>query len=217
MAMTHEIKGRKVKVLPLLFEKCEIPDFLKDKLYADFTNPDNFDAPFLRLLRSIGISKPIRKEITAQTAVVTAPLPPLPATTPAPVRALVKFEDITIIGVDKNRLYRPDPKKELYNVYFELSAVPPSEWVQIFDGERRFPRHTMWRRAWIEGKHVVVHCCLDEIKSYHLRDLKEDVATSNKKYREYLHRLALEEMKEQKRVEEERKSIDDALKGLDFK
>ena len=212
--MTHEIEGRTIKVLPLLFEKCEIPDFLKDKLYANFTDPDDFDTPFLRLLRSVGVSKPIEKEVKKQKPVVATPLP---TTAPETVTALVKFADIQILGVDKNRLYRPDPEKLLYNVYFELSAVPPSEWVQIFDGERRFPRHTMWRRAWIEGKHAVVHCCLDEVKRFHLRDLKQDVATSNEKYREYLHRLAIEEMKEQKRAEDERNSIDDALDGLNFR
>jgi len=37
MALTEEIRGKKVKVLPLLHEQCEIPGFLLDKLYADFS------------------------------------------------------------------------------------------------------------------------------------------------------------------------------------
>jgi hypothetical protein len=37
MALNEEIHGNKVKVLPLLYQKCEIPGFLKDKVYADFT------------------------------------------------------------------------------------------------------------------------------------------------------------------------------------
>ena len=37
MALTEELHGNKIKVLPLLYQPCEIPGFLKDKLYADFT------------------------------------------------------------------------------------------------------------------------------------------------------------------------------------
>lgn len=37
IALTEEIKGKRVKVLPLLYEPCDIPGFLLEKLYADFT------------------------------------------------------------------------------------------------------------------------------------------------------------------------------------
>jgi hypothetical protein len=37
VAMAKEIKRRKVKVLPILYKKCEIPPFLEDKKFADFT------------------------------------------------------------------------------------------------------------------------------------------------------------------------------------
>lgn len=57
LAMTKEIKGKKIVVLPLLVEHCDLPDFLKDKLYADFTNTKNFAREFLKLLRVIGIDK----------------------------------------------------------------------------------------------------------------------------------------------------------------
>ena len=208
MAMTQEIDGKTIKVLPLLFENCALPAFLEDKLYADFTDPDDFNTPFLRLLRSIGVSKPISE----------VPDAPIASEEPAIEHEVVleEFEDITMVGINKDKLYRPDSDKLLYNVYFELSAVPTSEWVDIFDGERHFPRHTMWRRAWIEDNYAVVHCCLDEVKAYHLRDLKEDIATSNRKYREYLHQSALEKIKEQNREGEERAEIDDALDGIDF-
>src|SRR5688500_14605373 len=38
MAATKEIAAKKVVVLPILIDQCEIPEFLKDKLYADFTD-----------------------------------------------------------------------------------------------------------------------------------------------------------------------------------
>lgn len=36
IAMTAEISGKRVKVLPVLLEECNIPVFLEDKIYADF-------------------------------------------------------------------------------------------------------------------------------------------------------------------------------------
>jgi tetratricopeptide (TPR) repeat protein len=48
IALTDEIQGRRIKVLPLLCEKCELPAFLADKIYADFTN--DFDEGLERLL-----------------------------------------------------------------------------------------------------------------------------------------------------------------------
>lgn len=48
IALTEEIQGRRVKVLPLLYQKCDIPGFLAAKLYADFT--EDFEEGFKKLL-----------------------------------------------------------------------------------------------------------------------------------------------------------------------
>lgn len=42
-ALSQEINGRKVKVLPILLEKVAIPAFLLDKMYADFTEEANYN------------------------------------------------------------------------------------------------------------------------------------------------------------------------------
>ena len=42
-ALNQEIHNKKVKVLPILIEDVEIPTFLLDKKYADFTSDDNYD------------------------------------------------------------------------------------------------------------------------------------------------------------------------------
>lgn len=207
IAMTQEIAGKKVKVLPILLEKCEIPEFLKDKLYADFTDLDKFDESLSKILYAIGVSK---------TKAFVPKKPPKVEREPAkPIPALEDFEDLKITGVDKNRLYRPDPNKLLYNVYLRLSSRPPIEWVQIFEEERRFPRHSMWRRAWVDGQYIIVHCCLDELEM-HLKDIKQDVTNTNRKYREYLRRLAVEREKKLLRAKKEQEEIDKALEGLDF-
>lgn len=42
-AMTDEIHFDKVKVVPILIQDCQIPLFLKDKLYVNFADPDSYD------------------------------------------------------------------------------------------------------------------------------------------------------------------------------
>jgi len=43
VAMTEEINGKKIKVLPLLYRKCELTSFLKTKYYADFTDETRYE------------------------------------------------------------------------------------------------------------------------------------------------------------------------------
>jgi hypothetical protein len=45
-------------VLPLLLEPVEMPQFLRDKLYADFTKPEKYLETFHKLLAALGISEP---------------------------------------------------------------------------------------------------------------------------------------------------------------
>ena len=56
VAMNREIASGEVVVLPLLYERCEIPEFLKGKLYADFTDPANYEPMLAKLLRRLRIA-----------------------------------------------------------------------------------------------------------------------------------------------------------------
>ncbi|HJZ93369.1 MAG TPA: hypothetical protein VKE40_21005, partial [Gemmataceae bacterium] len=129
---------------------------------------------------------------------------------------LESFENIRVIGIDTARLFRPDPTKKLYHVYFELSDRPAPEWCQFFEVEREFPRHTMWRKAWIEGKYVVVHCEPGEVEAYHMIDIRQDVATSNSKYREHLKRDADTRAREIARGREEEEEVLRTLAKVKF-
>lgn len=53
LAMTKEIDGKMVIVLPVLIEKCDIPGYLKDKLYANFTDPNNFVQEISKIIQQI--------------------------------------------------------------------------------------------------------------------------------------------------------------------
>lgn len=49
--LIRELEEKRVVVLPVLLEKCDIPLFLRDKLYADFQS--NFDEGFQTILESV--------------------------------------------------------------------------------------------------------------------------------------------------------------------
>ena len=218
LAMSRELADRRVRVLPILIEACELPMYLRDKLYADFSRPDDFDTPFARLLRTLGVDRQLSELAPPQPLAAPVAKPANRAARAAAPRqsSLQEFVDVQIIGVDKDRTYNPDPQKSLFNVYLQLSAYPPREWVEIFDAERRFPRHTMWRKAWVEGDCVAVYCVPEEIKKYHLRDVRQDLETSNLKYRQHLQQVEARRAREQQRQIDQRKSIDDALDDLDI-
>ncbi len=53
IALVHEIQGKRVKVLPLLYKQCEIPGFLITKVWVDFTQSHNYDKALGDLLRRL--------------------------------------------------------------------------------------------------------------------------------------------------------------------
>lgn len=57
IAMTQEIRGKQVKVLPILLEDCLIPSFLKDKVYADFRNASKYGAGLGRIVTRVAVSR----------------------------------------------------------------------------------------------------------------------------------------------------------------
>ena len=211
VAMQRELKERKVVILPLLLEPVELPAFLRDKLYADFTTPDRFKETFPKLLKALGI----QGEVPGVTREPDVEPPPGVSQTPAE-RRLTEFEDIHILDLDDAASYNPDPQYALYNMYLTLSRTPPEEWKQIFEAERAFPRHTMWRRAWIEGSRIVIYCVPEELEKYHMRDLLEDVKNANEKYRQYLMEFARREAQEHAQLKDEREKLRELRRRLGF-
>jgi hypothetical protein len=55
IAMNHEISGKHIKILPIMFRHCELPDFLVGKFYADFTEEVCYENAFEKLVNSIGV------------------------------------------------------------------------------------------------------------------------------------------------------------------
>lgn len=126
------------------------------------------------------------------------------------------FDEIRITGLDVGATQPSQRASGLRHMHLRLSAQPSSEWRQLFDNERQFPRHSMWRAAWIESSFIVVDCVPEEIEQHHLRDLKEDVANTNKKYREYLARVALAQKQQEETEQKEKSRLDELKNRLNF-
>jgi hypothetical protein len=56
VAIQKELAEKRVVILPLLLHRVDLPTFLKDKKYADFTDIDKFDESFAQFL---AVLKPI--------------------------------------------------------------------------------------------------------------------------------------------------------------
>ena len=59
IAMTHEIEGKRVVVLPVKIESCKLPPYLVGKLYADLTPSSDFRTELGRIATAVGV-KPIQ-------------------------------------------------------------------------------------------------------------------------------------------------------------
>jgi hypothetical protein len=205
LAMSKEIKGRRVTVLPLLIERCDLPVALRDKLYADFTNPSSFDAEYRKLLRAIGVQPADEKAV--------AP----PANPPKVAKAAnEQHQELRVVGVVKERTRQDRQYSGLQDYFLQLSGRPPPGWEHHFLEARKFPRHSMWRDAWVEGDCVVIKCALDELGRYHLDDLKQDVATANANLARANVVAEQRRQRELERIEKERKARDSALDSLKF-
>ena len=128
----------------------------------------------------------------------------------------MKLEEIKIVDLDIDKTRPSNKASGLRHMFLALSSSPPREWVDIFKNERSFPRHTMWRDAWIEGNYIVVDCVPEEMQQYHLRDLKEDVSNANSKYKDHLVRVDAQNERKMKDAEEERNRLAELKKELDF-
>lgn len=56
IAMTQEINGKRVIVLPLLYKDCNMPTFLQDKFYADFRLEEIYTKSLKLILDRVGAS-----------------------------------------------------------------------------------------------------------------------------------------------------------------
>ncbi|MGO8926245.1 MAG: hypothetical protein ACLQU3_05060 [Limisphaerales bacterium] len=94
------------------------------------------------------------------------------------------FDKIRITDLDIDLTQTSQEASGFRRLYLKLSGEPPPEWVKIFEQERRFPPHPIWRNSWVVGAHIVIDCVPEELEQFGLNHLKEDVANANNKFLE---------------------------------
>lgn len=53
LAMSREISGKQIIVLPVIIDDVDPPDYLRDKYYADFRDPKAYDAELAKILHAV--------------------------------------------------------------------------------------------------------------------------------------------------------------------
>ncbi|OHD61975.1 MAG: hypothetical protein A2014_06460 [Spirochaetes bacterium GWF1_49_6] len=122
-ALSKELQQKQVFVLPLLIEDCEIPIFLRDKLYADFR--DNYHNGLNTLLQRL-IPEVTEVIKTSERSVIHRQ-----ELSPNPEEQLVTIIEAKIIG--KNNQY-----SALYDVEFILNRNVDSDWKELFEHPTSF-------------------------------------------------------------------------------
>ena len=57
MALHREISGKRVVVLPILYNSCTIPGFLRDKIYSDFRNESSYNVGIDQIMRRVAADR----------------------------------------------------------------------------------------------------------------------------------------------------------------
>jgi hypothetical protein len=127
-----------------------------------------------------------------------------------------QWTPIRITGLDTSKTAQSPTASGLRLMYLTLSDTPPNEWVELFEAERAFPRHSMWRSARVIGTHIEIDCVPEELEKHHLADLKQDVASANKKFDEWAKREGERLLREVEEDHAERKRINDIANRLKF-
>ena len=92
-----------------------------------------------------------------------------------------RFKSIKILGLDETKT-SPSPRGgPLKLMYIELSDSPSDEWRKYFITARTPLRSSKSRKAWIQGKYIVIDCVPEEVEKHHMKELLGDVEKANSK------------------------------------
>lgn len=129
-----------------------------------------------------------------------------PLTPPSP--------DIRIAGLNTDKTRRTLGSHTVYQVYFELSGIPPITWREIFG--REWKDLNPKQEAGIDGRFLVMHCPLQEVATTHLPALTKAVAATNVAYKQYTREQVTKQEQKEDVWKEERKAVEDMARTLRF-
>ncbi|MDL1891507.1 hypothetical protein FBQ87_01255 [Sphingobacteriales bacterium CHB3] len=122
--------------------------------------------------------------------------------------------EIRIAGLNTDKTRTSLGSSTIYQVYFQLSQAPPLAWRDIFG--REWKDLNPLQEAGIDGEFLVMHCPLQEVASIHLPALKKAVGATNIAYKQHAREQATEDMRKANVWGDERKTVEDMARSLDF-
>lgn len=129
-----------------------------------------------------------------------------------------KFEPVRIKDLLEEETEQSPTASGLRLFYFQLSASPSREWIQLFEQQRTIPRYRNLlggREAKVRGNYIVVDCAPDELEKQH-EILKHDVGVANNDYQEYLVRVETQVAREAQARNAELEKIQSIKSRLKF-
>jgi hypothetical protein len=131
---------------------------------------------------------------------------------------VVCVTDIRIVGLNTDKTRRMIGSETIYQVYFELSGMPPQGWRTIFEQEWKalnVGQPLALQETSVERAFLMMQCPLQEVASQ-LQVLKKAVAAANIAYEDYARKQASEQKAREDVWKDERKTVEDVAKSLHF-
>lgn len=125
-AFTTELEKKQVFVLPIVIEDCEIPLFLRDKLFADFRT--DYSSGLKTLLKRLIPEKSVFPTTTSKELTHKIQRPP---SHPRPEEQLLNIVDVRIEG-------RHPQYSGLFDIRFILDKQPDENWHELFNHPTSF-------------------------------------------------------------------------------
>ena len=119
---------------------------------------------------------------------------------------LINFTDLRITNLNHRKSERMGPDKDVFRFYFRLSAEPNDSWQKLFELVRKWERETLWHKARVDGRHIIIECPLNEIDA-HKAELDGDVANANYEYSRFGDFWPSSSYGEPEQVREDRSSL----------
>jgi tetratricopeptide (TPR) repeat protein len=139
-AMSLQIEGKRIKVLPLVIEDCELPGFLKGKLYADFRNKrrntKRYKEELEKILQRLGITLKFQRS----NLPIPDTTPPVPQENTELSNKIVnmneKIQATTKAMVPYNKghsLFYQQKPKDAINEYTKSINIDPEFYLAYYD------------------------------------------------------------------------------------
>lgn len=144
IAINDEINGKRLKVLPILARKCEIPGFVKGKLYADFRRKRDWESSLRLVVRTLGLEDIDAERVPGKRVIIIEDFIATIQAYFSPRKVEVRFyedwgeiEYVKVLNNDRTfELYSYFTKPtyiDLINTVFGLPDCPPIIDIKLYE------------------------------------------------------------------------------------